>query len=136
MAKKSTHFKVSGTADRADDKLASDAVDRDYLARFTLGNAELEREVLELFSAQAPVYLERLRQARSRTAWQDAAHTIKGSASAIGARRLARFAEMAERIDVEAEATRQEGLREDAVAAVATATDEVCRYIARLFPAA
>jgi HPt (histidine-containing phosphotransfer) domain-containing protein len=136
LAKKSAHFKVAPGADGPDDKLASDAIDRAYLARFTLGNEALEREVLELFAAQAPVYLQRLREARTRKAWQDAAHTIKGSASAIGAWRLARFAEMAEKIDVEAEAAVEEGHRDNAVAAVATAADEVRRQIARLFPAA
>ena len=56
----------------------------------------------ELFAAQVPVYLQRLREAAASKAWKEATHTIKGSASAIGAWRLARFAEMAERIDVEA----------------------------------
>jgi HPt (histidine-containing phosphotransfer) domain-containing protein len=119
----------------AAERLSADAVDRAYLARFTLGNAALEREVLELFAAQAPVYLQRLREAAGRQAWKEAAHTIKGSASAIGAWRLVRFAEMAEQIDVEAEAARSEGHREEVVAAVTTASEEVCRYIARLFPA-
>lgn len=115
------------------DRLAGDPIDRVYLARFTLRNAALEREVLELFAEQAPVYLERLRGARERTAWRRAAHTIKGSASAVGAWRLARFAEMAERVDVDADAALGEGHREEALAAVATAMDEACRFIARLF---
>jgi len=116
--------------------LAAEAVDRTYLARFTLGNPALEREVLELFSAQVPLYLVRLREAATSQAWKEAAHTIKGSAAAIGAWRLARFAEMAEKIDVEAETAVSEGHRADAVAAVATAIDEVCRYIARVLAAA
>lgn len=136
MARKSAHYKAARGLDGPADRLAADALDRAYLARFTLGNAELEREVLELFAAQAPIYLQRLREARTRKAWKEAAHTIKGSASAIGAWRLARFAEMAEKIDVEAETALQEGHRDEAVAAVATATEEVCRQIARLFPAA
>ena len=134
MARKSAHSRAGRRPDSSADKLAADAVDRAYLARFTLGNAALEREVLELFAAQAPVYLQRLREARCKQAWKEAAHTIKGSASAIGAWRLTRFAEMAERIDVEAEMAREEGHRDEAIAAVATATEEVCRYIARLFP--
>jgi HPt (histidine-containing phosphotransfer) domain-containing protein len=136
LARKSLHSRAPRDPGSPADRLAADAVDRAYLARFTLGNAALEREVLELFAAQAPVYLQRLREAASRKAWKEAAHTIKGSASAIGAWRLARFAEMAERIDVEAEMALREGHRDEAVAAVATAADEVCRYIARLFPAA
>jgi HPt (histidine-containing phosphotransfer) domain-containing protein len=118
----------------APDKLAAEAVDRANLARFTLGNAALEREVLELFAAQAPLYLQSLRQAPTSRAWKEAAHTIKGSALAVGAWRLARFAEMAEKLDVEAEMALAEGHRHEAVDAVATAVDEVCRYIERLFP--
>jgi HPt (histidine-containing phosphotransfer) domain-containing protein len=114
-------------------RLGAAALDRSYLARFTLGNAMLEREVLELFAARAPVYLDRLRQADNRRAWKEAAHTIKGSASAIGAWRLARFAEMAERIDIEAGAAIEHDCRSDALAAVAIASEEVCRHIERLF---
>jgi len=79
-----------------------------------------------------PLYVQALGAARSRKAWKDAAHTIKGSASAVGAWRLARFAEIAERVDVEAELALTEGHRDEAVAAVATAGTEVCRFIERL----
>jgi HPt (histidine-containing phosphotransfer) domain-containing protein len=135
LVRKSAHSKATRDWGSPADKLAMDAVDRAYLARFTLGNAALEREVLELFAAQAPVYLQRLREANSKNAWKEATHTIKGSASAIGAWRLARFAEMAEKVDVEAEMALREGHRDEAVAAVAMATEEMCRYVARLYPA-
>ena len=140
MARKSAHSKAApdfdSLADKLADKLAMDPVDRAYLARFTLGNAALEREVLELFAAQAPVYLQRLREASCIKAWREATHTIKGSASAIGAWRLARLAEMAEKVDVEADTALREAHRDEAVAAVAMATEEACRFIARLYPAA
>ncbi|HZT48492.1 MAG TPA: Hpt domain-containing protein [Hyphomicrobiaceae bacterium] len=113
--------------------LAGDPIDRAYLERFTLRNAELEREVLELFADQAPLYLERLRAADAARAWRDAAHTIKGAAAAIGAWRVARFAEMAELVDVEADLARREGHREEAIAAVAAAIDEACRFVARIY---
>ena len=76
----------------------------------------------------------RLREAGCIKAWREATHTIKGSASAIGAWRLARFAEMAEKVDVEADIALREGHRDEAVAAVATAAEEACRFIARLLP--
>jgi len=135
LARKSAHSSAARDFDRASDRLAMDAVDRAYLARFTLGNVALEREVLELFVAQAPVYLQRLREADCAKAWRQATHTIKGSAGAIGAWRLARLAELAERVDGPEMAVRK-GHRDEAVAAVVMATEEVCRYIARLFPAA
>ena len=140
MARKSAHCKAApdfdSAGDKLGDKLAMDAVDRAYLARFTLGNVALEREVLELFAAQAPVYLQRLREAGCIKAWREATHTIKGSASAIGAWRLARLAEIAEKVDVEADIALRGGHRDEAVAAVAMAAEEVGRFIARLYLAA
>ena len=66
-------------------KSSSRPVDLVHLSRYTLGERELEREVLELFCSQSLIYIERLREARSDKDWKDAAHTLKGSASAIGA---------------------------------------------------
>jgi HPt (histidine-containing phosphotransfer) domain-containing protein len=77
-------------------KQSSRPVDLVHLSRYTLGERALEREVLELFRAQSVVYLERLRRARSDQEWKDAAHSLKGSASAIGAWRAAEAAQHAE----------------------------------------
>lgn len=71
-------------------------VDLVHLARFTLGNRELEQEVLHLFVTQAPSYIAELRTATSDKAWKIAAHTIKGSARAVGAWELAEAAATAE----------------------------------------
>ena len=128
----------ANTARRFDglpNRVALDPIDRAYLARFTLGNAALEREVLELFATHAPVYLQRLREADCAKAWNEALHTLKGSAGAIGAWRLMRLAEVAERIDIAEAVAVRNGHRQEAAAALATATEEVCRFIARL-PAA
>ena len=136
MARKSAYGNVARSLGDAREQLAGDPIDRTYLARFTLGNAALEAEVLQLFADQVPLYLRALRDARTRKAWREAAHTIKGSASAVGAWRLARFAEMAERVDVEADLALSEGHRDEAVAAVATAAEEASRFITRLLAAA
>lgn len=112
---------------------SADIIDLDYLRRFTSGNAALEEEVLKLFADHAPLYLEQLRHAQSTKDWSEAAHTIKGSAAAIGARRLASVAEMVERLDIDSEAARSEGFRDQAVEAVAGALEEVCRGISRMF---
>lgn len=74
----------------------SPILDRDHLARYTLGDAELEREVLELFLMQLPQSLEALRRCSCRRDWEQATHTLKGSARAVGAWRLADAAERAE----------------------------------------
>jgi len=71
----------------------SRAVDLVHLSRYTLGQRALEREVLELFCTQSTVYVERLRVAPSDQQWKDAAHSLKGSALAIGAWRAAARAE-------------------------------------------
>ena len=133
MARKSAHVGAARPLGETREQLAGDPIDRAYLARFTLGNDALEREVLQLFAEQVPLYLQALRTACARKAWQEAAHTIKGSASAVGAWRLARFAEIAERVDVEADMALSEGHRDEAIAAVATAAEEACRFINRLF---
>jgi HPt (histidine-containing phosphotransfer) domain-containing protein len=83
-------------------KPSSRPVDLVHLSRYTLGERALEREVLELFCTQSVVYLERLRQARSDKDWKDAAHSIKGSATAIGAWRAADAAQRAEALSGDA----------------------------------
>jgi len=118
--------------DRHEGQPSSDIIDLDYLRRFTSGNVALEEEVLKLFADHAPLYLEQLRNAKSAKAWAEAAHTIKGSGAAIGARRLASIAEMVERLDVESAAARDEDFRARAIEAVTGALEEVRRCIDRL----
>ncbi len=81
---------------------SSHPVDLVHLSRYTLGERALEREVLELFSAQSVVYLEQLKQSRTDLDWKNAAHTIKGSARALGAWRVAEAAQRAEGLAGEA----------------------------------
>jgi len=78
--------------------LAGVPIDRAHLARFTLGSAELEREILGLFLAQLPLSIEQLRFAATDREWQIAAHTIKGSARAVGAWQVGRLAAEAEKV--------------------------------------
>jgi HPt (histidine-containing phosphotransfer) domain-containing protein len=77
---------------------AAPLLDRAYLSRFTLGNADLEREVLGLFAEHAPNYLARMQSAATQHDWREAAHTLKGSAAAVGAVKVARLAEGIERV--------------------------------------
>ena len=73
-------------------------VDLAHLRRYTLGNRPLELEILDLFLAQAPTTIDRLSTAAGEKQWREAAHTLKGSARAIGAWRLAEAAETGEAI--------------------------------------
>lgn len=68
------------------------AIDEDHLARMTLGDRRLEREVLEIFVRQTTIMLNRIMGAEPALA-AAAAHTLKGSARGIGAWRVARAAE-------------------------------------------
>ena len=75
---------------------ATPPVDLSYLRRYTLGNVEVEKEVLELFCAHAPTVLADMKRATDEKTWRDGAHTLKGSALSLGALRIAQLAEQAE----------------------------------------
>jgi HPt (histidine-containing phosphotransfer) domain-containing protein len=66
------------------------AIDVQHLGRMTLGEAALEAEVLVLFSAQSGELIARLEAMPADAA--ALAHTLKGSARAIGAFRVAEAA--------------------------------------------
>jgi len=70
-------------------------IDLVHLARMTLGDRALEREVLQLFDRQAGMLVVRMQQG-ARAGVCAAAHTLKGSARGIGAWRVARAAEAVE----------------------------------------
>lgn len=77
------------------------AIDTAHLARMTLGERSLEREVLALFDRQADMLLPRIRGGAPALA-AASAHTLRGSASGIGAFRVARAAEAVEYAEVAA----------------------------------
>jgi HPt (histidine-containing phosphotransfer) domain-containing protein len=71
-------------------------LDRTHLARMTLGNRNLEHEVLELFDRQAELLVGRMRKTDGNGVLA-LAHALKGSAAGIGAGEVARAAEATER---------------------------------------
>ena len=73
-------------------------VDIEHLRRYTLGDRGLELEILGLFVEQLPITIGALKNAPSEKEWGMAAHTLKGSARAVGAWPLATIAESAERL--------------------------------------
>lgn len=78
---------------------AAAVFDLGHLQRYTLGDGDLQSELLGLFREQISSSLLALREAidsDDAMAWRMAAHTLKGSAWAVGAFRLAEAAEMAE----------------------------------------
>jgi len=70
------------------------ALDIATLERFTLGEPDLADEVLGLFQEQARMWSPML-DARE-PGWKDAVHTLKGSASAVGALQVAKACAAAE----------------------------------------
>ena len=70
-------------------------IDCEHLARMTLGERSLEREVLALFDRQADMLLGRMSKSVPAVA-AAAAHTLKGSARGVGAWRVASAAEAVE----------------------------------------
>ena len=72
-------------------------VDLVYLSKQTFGSKELETEVLGLFLSHSVQCLMRLKNAVDDKEWLEAAHSIKGSAKAIGAWAISETAETYER---------------------------------------
>ena len=66
-------------------------IDREHLARMTFGEASLVRELLKLFDRQCELLLTRMRDGDAALVGT-LAHTLKGSASGIGAWGVARAA--------------------------------------------
>jgi len=99
-----------------------------HLSRMTMGDRDLEREVLQLFGRQAGMLAERLSGA-STTVAASCAHTLKGSARGIGAWPLARAAERVEQVVAAGEGG-EDGFAV-ALAQLAGAVDETRNAIAR-----
>lgn len=79
---------------RGEPASATDApVDLAHLTRHTLGNRDLEREVLRLFAVQARMLVARMQEAGDEAALRRLLHTLLGSAKGIGAWGVAGAAE-------------------------------------------
>jgi HPt (histidine-containing phosphotransfer) domain-containing protein len=104
---------------------AGEVIDTDHLARMTLGELSLQREVLALFDRQADVLLPRIRGGAPPLA-ASLAHTLKGSAVSIGAFKVARAAEAVEQAQI------QKAAVADAIDTLAAVLAEAKAEIARL----
>ena len=100
-------------------------VDLVHLAKYTMGNRELEHEVLHLFCKQSLIYLDRLRNAADDRTWVEAAHTLKGSATGIGAWHVADVARALERLSF----AESESAKDEAIEALAASVDEANAFI-------
>ncbi|WP_373503264.1 Hpt domain-containing protein [Aestuariivirga sp.] len=80
-----------------------DIFDRDHLNHYTMSIPGLDAEVVGLFLAQLPETISMIECARSAADWKLATHTLKGSASSVGARRINQIAASLEELRVDGE---------------------------------
>ncbi|MDX5361362.1 MAG: Hpt domain-containing protein [Alphaproteobacteria bacterium] len=118
---------VQGTGESAQGAVAAEAnvIDEAHLMHYTLGDQALACEILELFVAQVDIYLDQLGNAGDDLAWHEAAHSLKGSARAIGAQALSAQAAAAETVRYEDEDVRARHLE-----VLAASVDDVKRAAA------
>ena len=103
-----------------------DVLDLAHLARYTVGNRELEEELLRLFRAQMRTQSTAIADATDAEQWRFATHTLKGVARSIGAWAIADTAERLEQHDDRAGRAR---LLETLHRQVAACEDEIDRII-------
>lgn len=71
-----------------DIEVSDQVFDRAHLARYTMNDAGLEREVIGLFLTQLDATADMIEQAATAADWRLWTHTLKGAAAAVGAWRL------------------------------------------------
>jgi chemotaxis protein histidine kinase CheA len=71
---------------------SAEVFDHLHLCSYSMQDQGLAAEILNLFLAQLPAMLEALDDASDGTGWAFATHTLKGSASLIGAHKLYKLA--------------------------------------------
>lgn len=74
-----------------------------YLDNYTSGDAELQKEVLQLFFGQIESLVEKLEPRGGHKDWHAGAHAIKGSARGVGLHHVGDLCEQMEKLkDVDA----------------------------------
>ncbi len=100
--------------------MSNAVLDRDHLAQYTGGDAALEAELFGLLTSQIDNCIGKMRDAADASAWQTAAHTLKGAARGVGAMALGEACAAAE--------TRPQD--EAALAAVIAEAEKACKAMA------
>ncbi len=114
---------------RVDETASLQPIDLAYLERTTFSDKDLAAEVLRLFRASAGGYLEALKSAQTPKDWYEAAHSLKGSAKAVGAFRLAELAAAAEAIEASPQGAPMTDLQQEALLDLQHHLDEVFWFI-------
>ncbi|HUE45926.1 MAG TPA: Hpt domain-containing protein [Aestuariivirgaceae bacterium] len=113
-----------------------EVLDLDHLARYTMGNRELERELLRLFRTQLRAQVTGVAQARDASHpdgkdWRFATHTLKGVARSIGAWAIADIAEKLERLGHDGDRGDYGRLMVALAARIAACEREIARIVGR-----
>jgi HPt (histidine-containing phosphotransfer) domain-containing protein len=121
----SRRFKKFNSDPAADPKV----LDLAHLARYTIGNRELEEELLRLFRAQLRAQATAILEAKTGEAWRFATHTLKGVARSIGAVAIAETAERLEQFGHAGDVGKRNRLLETLEARIAACEREIERII-------
>ena len=103
------------------------AVDFAYLEAYAGNDQAVVDEVLALFREQASLWLRLLDPSADGEAWRDAAHTLKGSARAVGAAALAEVCAAAEEV-ADADPARRARLLEEVRDALDLVLADIAAY--------
>ena len=115
----------------ADDRgVCSRPIDLVHLAKYTMGNKALEREILDLFVTQSRSTLSHLEAAGNDKDWRDYAHALLGSARAVGAKPVADHVLKAQKLP----GAWKDPERDRVLAAIKIELETANRYIKDLFP--
>jgi HPt (histidine-containing phosphotransfer) domain-containing protein len=103
--------------------------DLEHLQRYTMDNDSLFKELIGLFLEQVPVLRHQLQSATDEYAWKLASHTLKGSASVVGANAICSTAAALESIGVYGNANRKQKLLDGLDERWAEFKETVARYL-------
>lgn len=105
-------------------------LDLEHLGHYTIGNRELEEELLRLFRAQLRTQSRIIAETTDAEAWRFATHTLKGVARAIGAWAIAETAEQLEHLGEARDSARRRRLLDALEGQIAACEREIARALA------
>jgi len=91
----------NGSANRTLEMPDPAVFDIAQLRRYTVGQNDLEMELIGLFKLQLPQFLKQIGTAASEFDWKIATHSLKGSSLTMGAPVIANLAERLENLGIE-----------------------------------
>jgi HPt (histidine-containing phosphotransfer) domain-containing protein len=97
---------------------AAEDLDLAYLNSATLSDKSLRTEILGLFLAQVDAAVKNLPLTRDGTAWHYMTHTLKGAASAVGAKRIANLADEWGKSTLPSQKALREGMADELASAI------------------